>query len=88
MNENEAVMIGGVCDGGTCVAEAPYRVGQRVKNDCFFHICNADDEVQFERSHYRLEWFRSGSRRFPLYIENSLSHEDAMERLITRYAAG
>lgn len=86
MNDNEALVIGGVCDGTVFPADVPYRVGVNTMTQPLAEIMDPSAIVPTPpRSHYRLEWIRSGERKFGLYIEMNMSHEQAMGCLIERY---
>lgn len=84
-----AVVIGGAGDGQHIVTlgqptlelmeqEAP--IALRQVNDL--------SEVAVKRHRYNLEWIRSGSRKFALYVIEGMSHEDAMGMLLAGYRGG
>lgn len=85
MSETKAVVIGGCCDGTLCTADIPYREGRRTKRNSVFGFTDPNEPVEIERSHYRLEYLRSGERRFPVYIEIHMAHDEAVERILGRY---
>jgi hypothetical protein len=82
-----ALVIGGVGDGVRHAVQGNNLVMSSLKRDIPFGPVEAAAgmPVEFHRDYYRLEWFRSGQRRFAMYVINHMSHEEAVERLFAGY---
>jgi hypothetical protein len=82
-----ALVIGGIGDGMRhAVLGNNLRIAKPVWN---WRSRPTEDAVNrpepLDVDDYRLEWFRSGQRRFAMYIVNHMSHEIAVERLFLCY---
>lgn len=89
MAENvRAVVIGGAGDGQHIVTLGQPTL-ELMEQEDFPPIAlgqtNDLSEASVKRHRYHLEWIRSGSRKFALYVIDGMSHEDAMERLVLGY---
>lgn len=83
----EALVIGGCADGKRVeVMEGQRRMVMSVfPRPCRGPSWLPADPVTFDSDNYRLEWIRSGERKFAMFIVDTMSHEEAMERLILGY---
>lgn len=86
MKDDQALCIGGPLDG-----QIRTIVGSTVSTNPSGAVFAAQEPgeaapaLTVDNVSYRLEVFRSGSRRFHFYVEYSLSHGRVMEALITSY---
>jgi hypothetical protein len=83
-----ALVIGGAGDGQRIIArgetlEVMEQADLRIIT--LEEVADLSEPVPIKRDRYRLEWIRSGSRKFALYVIDGMSHEDAMECLISGY---
>lgn len=84
MNDNACLCIGGVLDG-----QFRKECGIRLKAIKLVPVAppndGPSDSVQMSYDIYRLELFRGERHRYPLYVLNSLSIDEAIEMLISNY---
>ena len=90
MTENvSAVVIGGAGDGQHIVTLGQQTLELMVPEDLppitLGAVNDMTETAAVKRHRYHLEWVRSGSRKFALYILEGMSHEDAMGMLIAGY---
>jgi hypothetical protein len=85
-DETVALVIGGAGDGMRhAVLGSNLTIAKPVWNWRAMPSEAVNQPEPLDLDEYRLEWLRTGQRRFAMYVVNHMSHEIAVERLFLQY---